>query len=51
MDGHDNIHITLCYMFYDVEDLTKVVPTEDVDNLIKAFNDQMYHYFENEEKQ
>lgn len=51
MDGHDNIHITLCYMFFGVEDLTKVVPTEDVDNLIKAFNDQMYHYFENEEKQ
>ena len=50
-DGHDNIHITLRYMFYDVEELTKVVPTENVDNLIKSFNDQMYQYFENEEKQ
>jgi hypothetical protein len=40
-DGNDNIHITLRYIIYDVDDLTKVVPTEDVDKWIKAFNEQI----------
>jgi hypothetical protein len=50
-DGNNSIHITFRYVIYDVDDLTKVVPTEDVDNLIKVFNDQIYHQFDNEEKQ
>lgn len=49
-DCDENIHITLRYTFYDVDDLTNPVPTEDVDNLIKVFNDKIYYYFENEEK-